>query len=83
MAKSFRTSLVASLLAATCLLAGCAHHQVSDPTTGRTYFTRNAQRAPYSGAVIFTDGKTGELLTLQNTQLKQISREEYNRAVGK
>jgi len=83
MTKSFRTSLVASFVAATCLLAGCMHYQVSDPTTGRTYYTQDAQRAPSSGAVIFTDGKTGEVLTLQNTQLKQISREEFERAVGK
>lgn len=70
-------------MAATCLLAGCQHYQVSDPTTGRTYYTKHAKRALSSGEVVFADGKTGEVLTLQNTQLKQISREEFERAVGK
>jgi len=36
-----------------------------------------------SGEVVVADGKTGEVLTLKNTELKQISREEFERAVRK
>lgn len=64
-------------------LGGCAYYQINDPTTGKTYYTQNAQRAPYSGAVMFVDAKSGDTLTLQNTQIKQISQEEFKNATGK
>lgn len=82
--SKYRKSLpAATMLLVAAVVSGCAHYQITDPTTGRTYYSADAQRAPYSGAVVFTDAKTGETLTLQNTQLKQISREEFERAVRK
>lgn len=83
MSKTTRAVALAVVAVIAGLTGACTHYQITDPTTGRSYFTKDAGRAPSSGAVVFTDAKTGEVLTLQNTQMKQISREEFGRAVGK
>jgi hypothetical protein len=58
-------------------LAGCAsHHQVTDPASGKVYYTNDLDTMK-NGAVQFTDGKTGSTVTIQNSEVKQVSEKTY------
>jgi hypothetical protein len=63
-------------------IAGCQtpNYQVRDPNTGRTYYTKKIVRKP-SGAVTLTDGVTGDTVTLQNSEVSEITEQQYNNAI--
>lgn len=63
----------------TMLVAGCSdnHYRVTDPTSGTTYYTTKISDAGKGGAVKIKDEKTGSLVTLQSSEVKRISEEEY------
>ncbi len=64
------------------LLAGCGGYwQVVDPTTKNVYYTEEVKRGK-EGAVQFTDAKTGKQVTLQNSEVMQVSKDEFKAAVG-
>jgi hypothetical protein len=63
-------------------LTGCTtYYKVSDPASGRAYYTTKVKRAGQTGAVKFEDEKTGSTVTLQSSEVKEISREEFDAAV--
>lgn len=63
------------------LAAGChQHYRVSDPQTGRTYFTHDITRH-VGGGVSFEDGRTGDKVTLQNSRIDRISEDVYDTGV--
>ena len=65
------------------LLAGCGgnYYKVSDPSTGNEYYTQKVDKRG-SGAVTIVDAATGDEVTLQNSQVSEVSKEEFetNRA---
>jgi len=63
----------------TMLVAGCSdnHYRVTDPTSGNTYYTTKVSDTGKGGAVKIKDGKTGSIVTLQSSEVKPISEEEY------
>ena len=66
------------------VLAGCGGYwQVIDPTTKNIYYTEKVEQSKSSGAVRFMDAKTGSEVTLQNSEVKEISRDEFKSAVEK
>jgi hypothetical protein len=66
------------------VLAGCGGYwQVVDPTTKNVYYTEEVKESKSSGAVKFLDAKTGSEVTLQNSEVKEISKDEFKAAVGK
>ena len=63
------------------LASGCAsYHQVTDPSTKKVYYTKHL-RSRRRGAVIFTDAATGQKVTLQNSEVKQITHRQFDQAV--
>ena len=64
----------------TIVVAGCSdnHFRVTDPTSGNAYYTTKVSDAGKGGAVKIKDEKTGSIVTLQSSEVKQISEEEYN-----
>ncbi len=73
-----RVGITLSLALAAVVLAGCAtHHQVTDPSSGRVYYTNDLDTMK-NGAVQCTDGKTGSTVTMQNSEVKKVSEETYN-----
>jgi hypothetical protein len=60
------------------LATGCtSYFQVTDPTTGRRYYTTGVDNKS-SGAVQFQDARTGSKVTLQNSEVHQITRPEFD-----
>lgn len=61
--------------------AGCTqYYQVSDPAGTRTYYTTDIDTTD-NGAIKIKDEKTGANVTLQSSEVKEISREEYEAAL--
>ena len=78
-------SIVKLLIAGSCaaLLAGCAsYYMVRDPSTGTTYYTSDLDKPGGAGTVRFKDGRTNRDVTLQNSEVREISRSEYERGLS-
>ena len=75
-----------AILLAVCLtlsLAACStYYQVQDPASGSIYYTDNIKKLK-GGAVKFKDEKTKTDVTLQTSEVKEISKDTYREAVGK
>jgi len=68
--------------AAVCLallcLGGCTtYYKVTDPTTGREYYTTELQRSN-SGAATLKDARTGNTVNLQNSEIAKVTKEQYD-----
>ncbi|MFM9994262.1 MAG: hypothetical protein ACKVU4_00515 [Phycisphaerales bacterium] len=81
--KSRRAAVVGALVLAA-LGQGCAYYEVTDPGSGRKYYTNNwqAKRQGPVGTVQFKDARTGKFVTLQSSEVRQISEGEYSQALG-
>ena len=59
-------------------VAGCSsYYRVTDPASGKTYYTKKVNEAGKAGAVKIKDEKTGSTVTLQSSEVKEISEDEY------
>lgn len=66
------------------LLSACGGYwMVTDPGTKNVYYTEDVEQSKSTGAVKFIDAKTGEAVNLQNSMVKEISKEEFKAAVEK
>ncbi len=62
----------------TMLVAGCtSYYRVTDPGSGKAYYTTKVGDAGRGGAVKIKDDKTGSTVTLQSSDVKEISEDEY------
>ena len=64
----------------TILVAGCSsdhYYRVTHPTSGNEYYTTKVDDAGKGGAVKIKDEKTGSMVTLQSSDVKEISENEY------
>jgi hypothetical protein len=68
--------LIASLCVGL-LVVGCAsYYKVTDPQTGKEYYTQEIDNVK-GGAVQLMDARTGSTVTIQNSEVKEISKDEY------
>ncbi|MCG6974623.1 MAG: YgdI/YgdR family lipoprotein [Desulfobacterales bacterium] len=78
-----RHKILAILLAMFFLIgiAGCGgYYMVKDPSTGNIYYTDKIDKEK-GGAVKFKDAKTETDVTVQNSEIKKISKKEYKSAL--
>lgn len=63
------------------LLAGCgSYYQVRDPASSKNYYTEDIDKS--GSAVKFKDAKTGSAVTLQNSEVKEISKDDFKQGVA-
>jgi len=64
------------------VLGGCAgdYYRVNDPAGDKLYYTTDIDRTK-SGVITFKDKKSGSKVSLQSSELKQISKEEFEAGV--
>jgi hypothetical protein len=64
------------------LLAGCGgnYYKVNDPAGERLYYTTEIEQSK-AGAITFKDNKSGGKVTLQSSEVKEISEDEFNAGV--
>ena len=73
---------LASIMVLAFLTAGCSnYYRVTDPASGRSYYTHEVEDAGKTGAVKFKDAKTGSKVTMQSSDVKEISSEEFDAAM--
>jgi hypothetical protein len=71
-----KRTVSATLIGLVLLAAGCtSYYRVSDPTTGKVYYTTELKQD--SGATTLTDARTGDSVTVQNVEVRKISKEDY------
>ena len=59
-------------------LAGCAsYYKVTEPGSGKEFYTEQVSRKLTGGAIEFKDAKTGAITTLQNSQVLEIDKKTY------
>ena len=70
------------LCGVTLIAAGCTtYYKVSDPSSGRAYYTTKVKEG-MGGSVKFKDEKSGSMVTLQSSEVKEISADEFKSALG-
>ena len=64
------------------LLVGCGgnYYRVNDPAGDRHYYTTEIEKTK-AGAITFKDEKSGSEVTLQSSEVKKISEDEFEAAV--
>jgi hypothetical protein len=64
------------------LLSGCGgdYYRVNDPAGDRLYYTTDIDRTK-TGAITFKDKKSGNTVSLQSSEVKQISKQEFEAGV--
>jgi hypothetical protein len=79
--KSKQIAGWATLALTVAVLAACGgdYYQVTDVGSGKTYYTRNVDRD--DGHVEFTDKATGDEVSLEKFELREVTRQQYENAV--
>ena len=58
------------------LVIGCAHYyEVKDPVTGNVYYTEDVDRE--GSAAEFKDARTGQKITIQNSEIREIDKSDF------
>src|SRR5258705_2191145 len=63
--------------------SGGSYYAVRDPASGTAYYTTEVDKAGGAGAVKFKDEKTGSTITLQSSEVKEISKDEFSKQTTK
>jgi hypothetical protein len=64
------------------VVAGCTttYYRVNDPAGSREYYTTKIDKT-MAGAITFKDEKSGSMVTLQSSEVKEISGDEFEAAM--
>lgn len=76
MTRKLITIVLALFFLVGILACGGGYYRVKDPATGSIYYT-NDLKAQKGGAVTLKDANTGSTVTLQNSEVTQINKEEF------
>lgn len=58
-------------------VAGCAtYYKATDPQSGKVYYTQDVEDVE-GGAVKLKDARSGSVVTLQTSEIKEIDEDEY------
>lgn len=64
-------------------LSGCAsYYAVRDPGGQADYYTTEIDSAGIGGAIKFKDARSGAVITLQSSEVKKISKEDFAKATA-
>lgn len=77
-----RSKVAAAFLCLACLTGCGVYHRVTATATGQTYYTKDLNEST-SGAMQFTDAKTGEKVILPSATVQRVSKPEFDRGVAK
>lgn len=73
-----RTQVILTTLAFL-TLGGCTtYYKVHDPSTGKTYYTTEV--AERGTGVQMIDARTGDKVTIQNSEVSKVTKEEFDTA---
>lgn len=63
------------------ILAGCSssYYLVNDPAGSKDYYTKDMDKTK-TGGITFKDARSGNVVTLQSSEVMEISEEQFNAA---
>ena len=65
------------------LMAGCAsYYRITEPVSGRDYYAMDVDHYG-TGSVTFEDDRTGAEVTLQSSEVLEISQDEFRQGTRK
>jgi hypothetical protein len=71
-----------ALLAIVLVTAGCTtYYRVTDPSSGKIFYTTDVKRS--GSAVMFKDAKSGSDVTLQASEVREITSDDFNKNTAK
>ena len=73
-------SLLVVTVVVVLFVIGCApsmYYRVTDPSTGNVYYTEEIERGK-GGAATFKDARSGSIVTIQNSEIKEINEKEFD-----
>jgi hypothetical protein len=78
MKRTFASGLYVVVFGCALLATGCAssYYKVTDPASGRVYYTDEVS-TERSGAVKLKDARSKSVITLQNSEVIEISKDQY------
>ena len=80
--RAVRVTASTALLAIVLATAGCTtYYRVTDPSSGKMFYTDDVKRS--GSAVMFKDAKSGSEVTLQASEVKEISQDEFIKNTAK
>jgi len=80
--REARRVLLTVAAAGTTLVAGCSgYYRVTDPASGKQFYTHSVDRSDRQGYIEFTDVVTGAEVTLQSSEVKKIDSATFEAAV--
>jgi hypothetical protein len=57
-------------------VVGCtSYYRVTDPSTNKVYYTTELKQE--GGSTTFKDAKTGDSVTVQNVEVRKVSKEDF------
>ncbi len=63
------------------VMAGCTtYYRVSDPAGTKEYYTTKIKESK-SGSITFTDKKSGSVVNLHSSEIKEISGDEFEAGI--
>ena len=78
-----RKAVVTVILGLAAMAMGCAsYYAVTDPKTGKQYYTTEWEAAR-GGTTRFTDAKTGAIVTIQESEVREVSEKEFQANTAK
>ena len=72
MKRAMTAMCLAALMAGGCT----SYYKVIDPSTNKTYYTTELRRKD-NGATTLKDARTGNMVTIQNSEVEPINKEEF------
>jgi hypothetical protein len=82
MKRLTRMRLLVVPLSIAILVSACAtYYKVRDPATGNIYYTEKVKRET-GGAAAFKDARSGAEVTIQNSEVTEISKGEYTAGIS-
>ena len=80
--RAVRVTASTALLAIVLATAGCTtYYRVTDPSSGKTFYTNDVRRS--GSAVMFKDAKSDSEVTLQASEVKEITQDEFTKNTAK
>lgn len=65
------------------LITGCgSYYKVTDPNSSKVYYTTKIDKER-SGSIEFEDANSGSKVTLQNSEITEVSKEEFKTNTAK
>src|SRR5262249_25371627 len=71
-----KSRLIVFLLAGLIVTACSTYYEVKDPSTGNTYYTEKIKRD--GSAARFEDTRTNQEVTIQNSEIREIDKSQYD-----